>query len=227
MRVFDYKAGAPQFRDRQLSGKEKTDWIGGKSQILCRDLHLRSLESGIFGIEGRRGEKGNAARLRLHVENGTVRRVTVDMGRPEVGDLLTGDAAVSTSFGRYEGRIVSMGNPHFVIFTPAVALVDLAAEGPLLERHERFPGRTNVEFAQVDGDVIRMRVWERGSGPTLACGTGACATAVAAIAAGLCDRQVTVRMDGGPLTIEWRADDGHVYMTGEARTVYEGTIHII
>ena len=166
-------------------------------------------------------------RLRLHVENGTVRRVTVDMGRPEVGDLLTGDAAVSTSFGRYEGRIVSMGNPHFVIFTPAVALVDLAAEGPLLERHERFPGRTNVEFAQVDGDVIRMRVWERGSGPTLACGTGACATAVAAIAAGLCDRQVTVRMDGGPLTIEWRADDGHVYMTGEARTVYEGTIHII
>ncbi len=166
-------------------------------------------------------------RLRLHVENGTVRRVTVDMGRPEVGDLLTGDAAVSTSFGRYEGRIVSMGNPHFVIFTPAVALVDLAAEGPLLERHERFPGRTNVEFAQVDGDVIRMRVWERGSGPTLACGTGACATAVAAIAAGLCDRQITVRMDGGPLTIEWRADDGHVYMTGEARTVYEGTIHII
>ena len=71
MRVFDYKAGAPQFRDRQLSGKEKTDWIGGKSQILCRDLHLRSLESGIFGIEGRRGEKGNAARLRLHVDSCT------------------------------------------------------------------------------------------------------------------------------------------------------------
>ena len=163
-------------------------------------------------------------RLHLHVEAGAVRRVTVDMGKPAIEAVAVGPTAVATPLGRYEGTVVSMGNPHFVIFTPDVASVDLAAEGPLLERHERFPDRTNVEFAQVDGDVIRMRVWERGSGPTLACGTGACATAVAAIAAGLCDRQVTVRMDGGPLTIEWRADDGHVYMTGEAVKVFEGEI---
>ncbi len=164
--------------------------------------------------------------LELQVEGGAVSRVTVDMGQPEVGAHCHGDEAVVTKLGSYEGRIVSMGNPHFVIFTPDVYRVDLAAEGPLIEWHERFPGRTNVEFAQVDGDSIRMRVWERGSGITQACGTGACATTVAAIAAGLCPRKVSVRMDGGELDIEWRQTDGHVYMTGGARTVFEGKINV-
>lgn len=164
-------------------------------------------------------------RLHLHVEDGTVRRVTVDMGCPVVGAELAGETAVLTARGRYEGTVVSMGNPHFVIFTSDVAGVDLSAEGPLLERHERFPGRTNVEFAQVrSAGHIRMRVWERGSGITQACGTGACATAVAAIHAGRCGRRTVIEMDGGLLEIEWRTDDNHVYMTGEARTVYEGTI---
>lgn len=165
-------------------------------------------------------------RLHLHVEAGAVRRVTVDMGKPAIEAVAVGPTAVATPLGRYEGTVVSMGNPHFVIFTPDVASVDLAAEGPLLERHERFPGRTNVEFAQVKpDDRIRMRVWERGSGITQACGTGACATAVAAMHAGRCGRSVTVDMDGGSLEIDWHVNDGHVYMTGEARTVYEGTIN--
>lgn len=165
-------------------------------------------------------------RLHLHVEAGAVRRVTVDMGKPAIEAVAVGPTAVATPLSRYEGTVVSMGNPHFVIFTPDVASVDLAAEGPLLERHELFPGRTNVEFAQVKPDGrIRMRVWERGSGITQACGTGACATAVAAIHAGRCGQSVTVDMDGGSLEIDWRVNDGHVYMTGEARTVYEGTIN--
>lgn len=164
-------------------------------------------------------------RIYLHPEGGIVRDVTVDMGCPEVAGCWTGDEAVVTPKGRYEGTVVSMGNPHFVIFTPDLAAVDLTSEGALIERHERFPDRTNVEFAQVmPDDRIRMRVWERGSGITMACGTGACATAVAAIEAGRCGRHVVVKMDGGDLEIEWRAD-GHVYMTGEARTVFEGRIN--
>lgn len=166
-------------------------------------------------------------RIYLHPEGGVVRNVTVDMGCPEVGGRLVGDAALVTPAGRYEGTVVSMGNPHYVIFTPDVASVDLPAEGPLIERHERFPDRTNVEFAQVMPDGrIRMRVWERGSGITMACGTGACATAVAAAEAGLCGRHARIEMDGGDLEIEWRAD-GHVYMTGAAQTVYEGKIKIV
>ena len=121
---------------------------------------------------------------------------------------------------------VSMGNPHAVIFidTP-VKEFPLETFGPLFESHERFPKRTNTEFVRVlDRKTMEMRVWERGSAETLACGTGTCATAVAAVLNGLCDRSVLVHLLGGDLEIEWNEEDGCVYMTGPATTVFDGEI---
>ncbi|OAV65125.1 Diaminopimelate epimerase [Bacteroidales bacterium Barb6XT] len=160
--------------------------------------------------------------LRLKVENDEVNEVTVDMGLPEVGEAVTLEAA-----GRkYTGTIVSMGNPHLVIFVDDVTKTDLPAIGPLLECHPLFPSRTNVEFVQViSREKVRMRVWERGSGITQACGTGACATAVAGVVNGKTGRKTTVVMNGGQLAIDWDALSGKVYMTGEAVKVFEGKIN--
>ena len=128
--------------------------------------------------------------------------------------------------GKYVGTYVCMGNPHFVIFVDDVMTIDLPDVGPRMEHHSAFPERCNVEFAQVRKDgSIRMRVWERGSGITLACGTGACATAVAAVLTQKCPRQNQIEMDGGTLTIEWQ-EDGSLYMTGPAQTVFTGEISI-
>ena len=153
---------------------------------------------------------------------GQVEMVTVDMLAPETDNkrqyLADGEPLP-------DGVFVSMGNPHYVIFVDDISEVDVAARGALLEHHPRFPERCNIEFAQVLQDgAIRMRVWERGSGITMACGTGACATAVAAALTGRCSRRSRVIMDGGTLDIEWRQQDGHVYLTGPATIVYEGDI---
>lgn len=147
--------------------------------------------------------------------------VTVDMGLPEVES--TSERIEFSDGSSLEGASVSMGNPHFVSFTdesPSDALVH--GVGPKAERHPRFPDRTNVEFVKVLGPSdVEMRVWERGSGETMACGTGACATAVAAITKGLTGPDVTVHLLGGDLRI--RLDDrGHVLMSGPATTVFEG-----
>lgn len=116
-----------------------------------------------------------------------------------------------------------MGNPHCVIYVEDAASFDFAAWGPRLETHLLFPRRINVEFATVKShSEVDMRVWERGAGPTLACGTGACATLVASVLNGLTDRQTTVSLAGGELWIEWDAADNHVYMTGAAEVVFEG-----
>jgi diaminopimelate epimerase len=117
-----------------------------------------------------------------------------------------------------------MGNPHYVIFTDDVDAVE--TKGYELEHHAAFPERCNIEFAEMRPDGIRVRVWERGSGITQACGTGACATAVAACKTGRTGRQNLIIMDGGDLEIEWSEADNHVYMTGPAEFVYEGTIEI-
>ena len=122
------------------------------------------------------------------------------------------------------GSFVSMGNPHYVIFTEDVDAVE--TEGKELEHHPAFPERCNIEFAEMRPDGIRVRVWERGSGITMACGTGACATAVAACRTGRTGRQSRIIMDGGTLEIEWSEADNHVYMTGPAAFVFEGEIEI-
>ena len=118
---------------------------------------------------------------------------------------------------------LQMGNPHYVIFTDDVDQV--GESGKILEHHPAFPQRCNIEFARIEEDArIRTRVWERGSGITLACGTGACATAVAAVLTGRAERKSRIVMDGGTLTIEWRKSDNHVYMTGPAEFVFDGEI---
>jgi diaminopimelate epimerase len=122
---------------------------------------------------------------------------------------------------------LSMGNPHCVLFVPDAEKAPVTQLGPRIETLPFFPNRTNVEFAQVlDKDRIRMRVWERGVGVTLACGTGACATAVAAIRRGLTARKVELLLDGGSLTIEWREEDGHVLMTGPTAMPFRGRLEL-
>lgn len=168
--------------------------------------------------------------------DGLVERVTVDMGEPQLavrsqldtvdGSLCDGDVT-STTGQVYRGTFVSMGNPHFVIFTEGVEALDLPTIGPTLEFAPIFPERCNIEFAERRPDgTVRMRVWERGSGITMACGTGACATAVAAALTGHSGRETDIVMDGGTLHIEWREADGHVYMTGPATKVFDGRIVI-
>ena len=153
---------------------------------------------------------------------GQVEMVTVDMLAPETDNM---KQYLADGEPLPDGVFVSMGNPHYVIFVDNISEVDVAARGALLEHHPRFPERCNIEFAQVLQDgAIRMRVWERGSGITMACGTGACATAVAAALTGRSSRRSRVIMDGGTLDIEWRQQDGHVYLTGPATIVYEGDI---
>ena len=156
-------------------------------------------------------------------DDGTVESVTVDMLAPvlEYENLFLTEGETLP-----EGVFVSMGNPHYVIFVGDIDAVDVAREGSRLEYHPRFPERCNIEFAQVREDGIRMRVWERGSGITMACGTGACATAVAAAITGRCGRQSRIIMDGGILDIHWREDDGHVYLSGPAVIAFEGTIEL-
>ncbi len=152
----------------------------------------------------------------LHVES-----VTVDMLEPRLSDESQYDGS------RSDGTFVSMGNPHFVIFTDKEPKTEqLTADGSRLERDNAFPQRCNIEYAvPIGNNSFRTRVWERGSGITMACGTGACATAVAAIATRRADRSkpVEIVMDGGTLMIEWRADN-HVYMTGPAEFAFDGTV---
>lgn len=173
--------------------------------------------------------------LQLHVKDGSVNSVTVDMGIPanEPADY-DGQGAkpmkerpIVAGGKLWIGTTVSMGNPHLVIFVEDLNEIDIEDAGPKLENHPLFPGRINVEFAQILEDgKIRMRVWERGSGITQACGTGACATAVAACITGRCGTKSDIIMDGGTLTIEWNQETRHVLMTGEATQVFEGEINI-
>ncbi len=147
--------------------------------------------------------------------------VTVDMGKPETEALE--ETIVLSDGSRLTGSIISMGNPHFVVYSDEKPSDEMVlVKGPLAEKHERFPDRSNIEFAKVTGkDEVEMRVWERGSGETMACGTGACATAVAAMQRGLVGDDVTIHLLGGDLRIKLD-ERGHVLMTGPAETAFEG-----
>ena len=167
--------------------------------------------------------------LHLDSEGKTVESVTVDMLEPltenhrQYADLSGGTLLAEGR--RFEGTFVCMGNPHFVTFLNDIDTIDIARYGAVMERDSNFPERCNIEFAQILSDgAIRTRVWERGSGITMACGTGACATAVAAALTGRASRRSEIRMDGGTLQIEWRSADNHVYMTGPAEIVFDGEI---
>ncbi|MST83903.1 diaminopimelate epimerase [Hallella mizrahii] len=180
--------------------------------------------------------------LSLHLKAGKVESVTVDMLEPafDVKEQFTGhtpdelnsvkalsDHVLRTEDGKPKSLFVSMGNPHYVIFVDDVQHMDITTLGKLLEREKAFPQRCNIEFAQLVGEgKLRTRVWERGSGITMACGTGACATAVAAAKLGVCGRHAVIAMDGGDLDITWSPNDNHVYMTGPAAFAFEGDIEL-
>ena len=177
---------------------------------------------------------GQVKYMHLTVEEGVTKAVRVDMGEPvlvpaQVPVIAEGQQAVDepiTVCGQqYRRTCVSMGNPHAVVFWEDVDHLDIEKIGPHFENHERFPRRTNTEFVEVlDRQHVKMRVWERGTGETLACGTGCCATAVACVLNGLTDRHVTVDVLGGSLTIDWDEATNRVFMTGPAEFVFEGEV---
>ena len=167
--------------------------------------------------------------LRLTVEDGIVSQVTVDMGEPSLQPSAipvlsdTNELAVNIDEVKYKLTCVSMGNPHAVTIVDDVESFPVDLVGPKLENHSVFPARSNIEFIQIlSEERIKMRVWERGSGETLACGTGACATLVAASSLGLCRRSATIELLGGEVRVDWDIDSNHVFLTGGATWVYEG-----
>lgn len=177
---------------------------------------------------------GKIKYLQLFLKDGKVETVKVNMGVPELTPHLIPvvceeekqcviDESVYVQGEEYKMTCVSMGNPHAVIFMENVTDLELEKIGPYFENHERFPKRINTEFVKVlDRQNVQMRVWERGTGETLACGTGCCATVVACILNGLTDDTVTVKLLGGEIAVTWDRDSGFVYMTGPAATVFEG-----
>ena len=175
---------------------------------------------GVLTLEITRDQAGKAEWIR------------VDMGEPILAPtliptLLTGkppeDQPIEALGRLFKGTAVSMGNPHFVIFVDDLKSLDLGKFGPALETHSAFPRRVNVHFVEVvDRKTVNMVTWERGSGATLACGTGACSVCVAGVLTGRTDRSITAHLPGGPLKLEWPADHGSVFMTGPATEVYSG-----
>lgn len=179
---------------------------------------------------------GKIKYLELNIENNKVSTVKVNMGSPvlkanEIPVIADGEEVISERIevGEeiYNMTCVSMGNPHAVVFVDDVAALPLEKIGPMFENHVRFPKRINTEFVKVlDSETIEMRVWERGTGETLACGTGACASVAACILNGLTGEEVTVKLLGGNLQIRWDRRENLVYMTGPVSTVFEGEIEL-
>ena len=191
----------------------------------------------ILEASGRDAAKLETTGGTLEVSRAGDRQVTVDMGKPGLDwrDIPLAEPMDTRGIELQVGPIdnphlhtpgcVSMGNPHVVFFTADAETAPVREVGSMIEHHRLFPERVNVGFAQIkDRGRIRLRVWERGAGITRACGTGACAAVVAANRRGLVDRKVTVEMDGGDLTIEWRRSDDHVLMTGPVAVDFTGTL---
>ena len=173
-------------------------------------------------------------KLKLNVKEGKVETVKVDMGEPilDVGKIpvislkkIAKKLEISILDETFKFTCISMGNPHAVTYIEDIANLEIEEYGPRIETDSHFPNKTNVEFVKViDRNHIKIRVWERGSGETLACGTGACASVVASILNDFTDRKVVVELLGGNLEIEWNEEDNHVYMTGPATIVFEGEL---
>ncbi|MEM9904136.1 MAG: diaminopimelate epimerase [Cyanobacteria bacterium P01_D01_bin.44] len=239
-----------------LPGQNGTDYTmrifnsDGSEPEMCGN-GIRCLAKFIGTLETADGNPPTSPhRYKIHTLTGLIvpelqpdGQVTVDMGEPrllagEIPTTLGGeqdkviDVPLTVAGQTYSVTCVSMGNPHCITFVSDVAAVPLAEIGPQFEHHAVFPQRINTEFIEVvRPDYLKMRVWERGAGPTLACGTGACASLVAAVLNGKCDRasadlsvrKATVELPGGPLEIEWSATDNRVYMTGPAELAFTGT----
>ncbi|BCL33677.1 diaminopimelate epimerase [Nostoc sp. MS1] len=228
-----------------LPGEKDTDYTmrifnsDGSEPEMCGN-GIRCLAAFLADLEGVSRTKDS---YRIHTLAGVITpqltpdgQIKVDMGLPRLlaGEIPTtlaaADAKVINQPLEVEGQTwevtcVSMGNPHCITFVDDVAAIPLEAIGPKFEHHAAFPQRTNTEFIQVvSRDYLKMRVWERGAGITLACGTGACASLVAAVLTGRSDRIATVELPGGPLEIEWSEVDQRIYMTGPADRVFTGKL---
>lgn len=256
---FKEKIDNPSELARRIS--DRHFGVGSDGLIMINPSDKADFEMEMYNADGSRGEMcGNGIRcvakyvydygltdkthisvetlggikyLDLTVEEGKVKTVKVDMGKPELEPLkipvkASGDKAVDEPIlvggNEYRMTCVSMGNPHAVIFIGCdVREFPLEEIGPKFENHERFPNRVNTEFVRViDRRTAEMRVWERGSGETLACGTGACAVAVACALNGFTEDEVTVRLLGGDLQIRWDREKDTVFMTGPAEVVFDG-----
>ena len=173
--------------------------------------------------------------LQLNIKNGKVETVKVDMGEPILEAIkipviadekeVVKNLKITALDKEFKFTCVSMGNPHAITIVEDVDSFDVEKYGSLLEIDKHFPEKANIEFIQIiDRNTVKMRVWERGSGETFACGTGACATTVACILNGFIEDEVTVKLLGGDLNIKWNKEDNHIYMTGPATTVFEGEL---
>lgn len=192
----------------------------------CRDRGLT--EKDIFTVE----TGGGIKTLYLNRKDGVTESVRVDMGQPEldgekIPSLMKGspitDCCLTANGNDYRFTLVNMGNPHAITYVDDPDLSPVTVDGPVLESHSMFPQKANIEFVQViDRTHLKMRVWERGTGETLACGTGASAVLVASVLNGLTERTAEIALPGGKLQLEWNPMDNHVYMTGPATFVYDG-----
>ncbi len=218
------------FRMRMFNADgSESEMCGNASRCIGKYVYDKGLtDKSLITLETAAGIK----ELGLMINDGKVETVTVNMGSPildpiKIPVLVDGMEALRVPLvlptGEVEVSCVSMGNPHAVCFVDDVESLDIATMGPAIEQHPMFPNRVNAEFVQVLApDHLKMRVWERGAGETLACGTGACATLVAAVMRGLAVREAKVDLRGGSLQIHWQPDSGTVLLTGEAAFVFEG-----
>ncbi|KAB8320109.1 diaminopimelate epimerase [Tolypothrix campylonemoides VB511288] len=228
-----------------LPGENGTDYTmrifnsDGSEPEMCGN-GIRCLAAFLADLEG---DAKNSDQYRIHTLAGVITpqlmsdgQVKVDMGIPKLlaGEIPTTirpanekviNQPLEVAGKTWDVTCVSMGNPHCITFVDDVAAIPLEAIGPQFEHHPAFPQRINTEFIQVvRPDYVKMRVWERGAGITLACGTGACASLVAGVLTGKCERKATVELPGGPLQIEWSEIDQRVYMTGPAQRVFTGKV---
>jgi diaminopimelate epimerase len=221
------------FMDYYNANGEPAEMCGNGIRCLAKYVYDRGLTSSTE-IDVR--TRGGLKHLVIGAEEGVAREVTVDMGTPALERKsvpMTGDPAsrfVGEPLGvggkTFIATAVSMGNPHCVLLLAPgedLATIDVPGLGSEVEHRPEFPNRTNVEFVTVEEGRIRMRVWERGSGETMACGTGACAALVACSLAGLTERETEIRFPGGVLRVAWR-DDDHLFLTGPAVCVFEGEV---
>ncbi len=222
------------FMDMYNADGSRGKMCGNAIRCVAKYVHDRRLtDKTTLEIETLSGIKT----LELHLDdNRQVATVTVNMGAPvfapdQIPVRFAGEkmieAPVEVDGQTYKLTSVSMGNPHTVIFTTGVKDLDLARIGPSFEHLPIFPDRVNTEFCEViDRQTLRMRVWERGSGETLACGTGACATLAAAVVTGRSDRKARLELTGGTLDIEWDEVSNDIFMTGPAEFVFDGTVNL-
>lgn len=194
---------------------------GNGIRCVAKYIHDRGLSNQTeLAIETLSGIK----HIKLTVQDGIAVLAEVDMGEPVFEQE---KETIEVSGQRFEFYRISMGNPHAVIFVEDTVHFPLETIGPLVEKDELFPDRVNAEFCQVlDRQTIQMRVWERGSGETLACGTGACATAVAGVLNGLTEEEATIKLLGGDLRVRWDREKNRVFMTGPAEFVFDGEIDV-